>query len=178
MKPEILLDMDGVLSDFFTAAFTKLTSLQTDPMQKYDYVRHQEFDMAKVFGITQETFWSTIDQDSFWLDLKPFLWAPELYRKLSEYGRVTICSSPSLNPNCIPQKLAWLKQHLNLVASSCLFGGRKELMAGGNKILIDDYPKNVEKFRAAGGKAILVPSNWNTVNLTYTQVLSTILAEL
>ena len=52
-----------------------------------------------------------------------------------------------------------------------MFGARKELMAGPNTILIDDYPNNVNKFNAAGGLGILVPSNWNTVEELFTPKL-------
>ena len=44
----------------------------------------------------------------------------------------------------------------------------------GNGILIDDYSGNVDKFKNAGGDAILIPSDWNTVDLTYEKVLDAI----
>lgn len=45
----------------------------------------------------------------------------------------------------------------------------------GNGILIDDYHKNVEAFKDAGGEAILIPSNWNAVGVTFDMIKNTIL---
>lgn len=45
-------------------------------------------------------------------------------------------------------------------------GSKKHLMAG-NGVLIDDWEVNVNKFREAGGEAVLIPSNWNSVGLTF-----------
>ena len=56
-------------------------------------------------------------------------------------------------------------------------GAKKHLMAG-NGILIDDSPANVNKFRQYGGHAILVPSNWNTSNLSFEHIKQIILNNL
>ena len=38
---------------------------------------------------------------------------------------------------------------------------QKHLLAGPNRILIDDNDRNIEAFRAAGGIGILFPQPWN-----------------
>ena len=45
----------------------------------------------------------------------------------------------------------------------------KYLMAG-NGILIDDWMENVVKFRSVGGEAILLPSNWNALDLNFADI--------
>ena len=38
---------------------------------------------------------------------------------------------------------------------------QKQLLAGKNRILIDDSQRNVEQWKQAGGRAVLVPQPWN-----------------
>lgn len=159
---EILLDMDGVLADFFTAALAKCQKAGFTQHTNDSYVKLNEYNMAKAFGISQELFWSTIEKDNFWENLNPMPGAYELLEWLQTCGRITIASSPSQNNSCIPQKLRWLYKHFKLEAKDCMFGSRKELLASKNTVLIDDYPVYVDKFSDAGGYGILVSSNWNT----------------
>ena len=172
--------MDGVLSDFFDDALWNLNKKfrPKDPITAQQYRKNPSFDMAAEFDISQEEFWQTIETNEyFWFNMTPFPWAKGLYDLLSEFAPVTIASSPSLNPRCIPDKLEWLSKHLGVKSDSCMFGGRKYLMAKPDTLLIDDYPKNVEKFIEAGGKAVLVPSSWNTEDLSFDKVVAAIIKE-
>ncbi|MBV6513810.1 MAG: hypothetical protein FMNOHCHN_03366 [Ignavibacteriaceae bacterium] len=174
----ILLDMDGVLADFFSDSLLRLNKKfrsKESPITIEEYLESPSFDMAQKFGISAGEFWTTIESDQyFWRNMTPFSWAKQLYEFLQRFAPVTICSSPSLNPRCIPDKLEWISKHLNIKSDQCMFGGRKHLMAKPNALLIDDYPKNVDKFIEAGGNAVLVPSSWNTKNLTFNDVLEKI----
>jgi len=96
-----------------------------------------------------------------------------LYGKLSLLGEVTILSAPSWDPDCSRQKYQWLQKHLKIKSEKVIMGNRKELLAG-NGILIDDSLNNVNRFKMAGGDAILIPSTWNTRDLTFRQVWNTI----
>lgn len=172
----ILLDLDGVLSDFFTEALFRLNENFDGNITAAEYIKHNTFDMARVFGITSVEFWETLEQDcDFWNSLKPFPWAQLLLDILSDKGEVTICSSPSYHPICAAQKIQWCLDHLKINSSAVMLGGRKYLMARPDAILIDDFPKNVKAFRAAGSRAILVPSNWNTHNLTLQKVIASLI---
>ncbi len=167
----ILLDLDGVLSDFFTEALNRLNKAFGKSLSKDEYISFNTFNMDKVFGTSQETFWHTLEQhDDFWCNLKPFPWARELLDVLSSKGEVTICTSPSHHPICAKQKIEWCQDYLDLNSSSLMIGGRKYLMARPDCVLIDDYPKNRDRFLEAGGSAYLVPSNWNTKDLTLDKV--------
>jgi len=173
MKPkiEILLDMDGVLADFFSLAFEKCFQAGYATISQDEYISLNMFNMAEVFGISQSLFWQTIDNNGFWNSLKPMPGCVELVDRLKQIGRVTIASSPSLNRTCIMQKLQWLETNLGISVDECMFGSRKELMASPNTVLIDDYPGNISKFTTAGGLGILVPSNWNTPRHLFTPEL-------
>jgi 5'(3')-deoxyribonucleotidase len=168
---QILLDMDGVLSNFVEGAIGQLNrELATDLTVKEYVQKGYGWNMWEPYEITPNAWWSLLEKDpNIWSNLKPFPWAKQLYNKLKEFGEVTILTAPSENPYCAAQKIGWLYGHLGINSSSVMIGSRKYLMAG-NGILIDDYPKNVKDFTEAGGEGIVVPSNWNTLDLTFDKV--------
>jgi 5'(3')-deoxyribonucleotidase len=175
-RQQILLDMDGVLVDFLSGA---IKALNRDFNKDYTIEQYAEkfgrWETYDFYGITAEQFWQSIENTPyFWIDLKPMPWYMELYSFLSELGDVTIITSPSLDPVCAMDKLRWLKANMNIGSDKVFLGSRKYLMAG-NGILIDDYYKNVENFKSAGGEAILIPSTWNTNGLTFERIKNTIL---
>lgn len=176
----ILLDLDGTLSDFFTDALWNLNKKfrPDNNLTAEEYRKAPTFNMAEKFGISQGEFWKTLESNQyFWCNMTPFRWAKQLYDLLSQFAPVTILSSPSLNPRCIPDKLEWLNKHLRIKSDQCIFGGRKHLLARPDSLLIDDYPKNTESFIQAGGKAVLIPSSWNTENLSFDKVVAAIIKE-
>lgn len=174
-KTQILLDMDGVLVDFLSGAITALNRDFNRTVTLEQYVN--EFGMWETYdyyGITVKEFWHSIHSTpDFWYNLKPTPWAVQLYKMLELLGDVTIVTSPSEYPDCYAQKARWLSD-FGISGSSVFMGSRKYLMAG-NGILIDDYYKNVNAFRDAGGEAVLIPSNWNTNGLTFERIQNTIL---
>lgn len=174
-KQQILLDMDGVLSDFLSGALVVL-NMKYDRNHTIDsYARsYGQWNTFDFYGISEEDFWSTIERHRrFWINLNPIPWADKLYKELKKLGDVTIVTSPSLDYDCASQKLEWLDKHLGVKSNEVFIGSRKYLMAG-NGILIDDNKGNCDKFIEAGGESILVPSNWNTVGLTFQDVMDKI----
>ncbi|MEN9918903.1 MAG: hypothetical protein RL662_1339 [Bacteroidota bacterium] len=174
MIKNILLDLDGVMTDFLSSALALLNARFDRTITPEEYAKHNIFDIEKVYGISSKDFWDTIETKDFWISMKPMPWAKELYEKLNKIAPVTIASSPSNNPFCAADKAIWVQKHLGLKNSNLMLGSRKYLMASTYNVLIDDYPKNIDKFREHGGHAILIPSSWNTANLTFTDVWDTI----
>lgn len=176
MRQQILLDMDGVLVDFLSGALIELNRAYNKDWTIETYAeKFGQWGTYDLYGITVKEFWDTIHSNPyFWIDLKPMPWYKELYDLLSELGDVTILTTPSLDPACAMQKLQWLRKYLDIGSDAVFMGARKYLMAG-NGTLIDDYFKNVDSFRSAGGEAILVPSTWNTNGLTFERIKNTIL---
>lgn len=178
-QPHYLLDMDGVIADFLSAAIRELNKAYGKNITLEQYAR--EFGQGGIYdyyGITVAEFWQPInDCPNFWSELLPFPWTGRLYNDLRAIGDVTIVTAPSHDPECSKQKLIWLNEHLDVKPTDVFLGHKKYLMAG-NGILIDDYSKNVDAFKEAGGQAILIPSTWNTNNLTYEMIWSTITEEL
>jgi 5'(3')-deoxyribonucleotidase len=178
-RKQILLDMDGVLADFLSGAIEALNrdfnrSITIDQYAR-EFGRWETYDY---YGITIKEFWESIHKTpDFWYNLSPLPWCGQMYSVLQELGEVTIVTSPSEDPDCSAQKQRWLNRHLSVKPDAVFIGSRKHLMAG-NGILIDDYYKNVGLFQLAGGKAILIPSNWNTPDLKWERVWNTILTGL
>lgn len=168
----ILLDMDGVLADFFTAALRRC-NVGTDKymLTPESYVGHFGFNMASAYGITDVEFWNLIDRDNFWAGLQPLPHAAQLIGALQATGLpIYISSSPSQGHDCVPAKICWLRTHFDLRLKDCMFGSAKHLMARPGALLIDDLPMNCNTFVTEGGSAVCVPSNWNKLDLTFADV--------
>jgi len=175
-KTRILLDMDGVLVDFLSGALIALNRDFNRNVTIEEYAaKFGLWETYDYYNISTREFWESIHSTpDFWYNLKPMPWYKELYEELSKLGEVTIVTTPSADPTCAMQKLQWLDNYMNIKSDAVFLGSRKYLFAG-NGILIDDYYNNVNKFRAAGGEAVLIPANWNTNGLTYKRVINTIL---
>jgi len=171
ISKNILLDMDGVLTNFLQGAINVLNKKLDKTITEEQFVTEfGSWGINEYYGVSLDDFWTAIQgEEDFWLNLKPLPWAKELYEWLSSEYEVTIVTSPSLDPECASQKLQWLKKHLGITSDKVFIGSRKHLMAG-NGILIDDWSGNVERFRENGGVAILVPSNWNALDLTFEKI--------
>ena len=161
-KPEtdryeaVWLDMDGVLADFVAGALrhTGHTHLKQEEFSDYD--------IFPKLGTTGDAFFRTVGED-FWAEL-PL--CPE-FEKIIAYAfasgrRVGIASMPPPHraEEAVAGKRRWLAKHLPGIAE-VRFLHDKHVLAGPRTLLIDDLPRNVEKFRAAGGDAHLVPRPWN-----------------
>jgi hypothetical protein len=78
------------------------------------------------------------------------------------------------DPNCVPGKMRWLRKEVgytqNFMINIVRRLEKKDFaMKGSNigkrpAILIDDYPKNVQQFKAAGGIGILHTTTSNTIS--------------
>lgn len=176
----ILLDADGCIAMFFEAALLKLNNKfrRENPITLDQYREYGKFDMAALFGITNKEFWACIEDNSyFWDSLGVFPWSKQLYEFLGKFAPVTICSYPSDGLNCVYGKVQWLKKYIdsNITTGDCVFTKKKYLLANPETLLIDDLQENCDKFIAAGGHAVCVPSTWNTKNLQYNDILERII---
>lgn len=151
--------MDGVLCDFWSAV---LSLWDFDPAA----YPANEWDMAKVLGISEGEFWERIEgTPDFWLNLKPYPWAKSLIAHV-ESSKLpwTVMTSPSMDPECAKQKVQWMRRHIANKFTAYMIGSRKYLLAQPDTLLVDDNDGNVSKFIAAGGQAVLFPARWNSLH--------------
>jgi 5'(3')-deoxyribonucleotidase len=153
----IFLDMDGVLCDFVSAAF----SAHGVTFKPDEYPRG-EFACEKIIGCTSSEFWRRIDfaGEYFWENLEPYPWAKSLFEELQLIDEVIIATSPSRSPASYAGKRRWLR-HMGMHGVQSMFGSRKYLMAKPGRVLIDDGEHNVKPWIREGGQAVLVPQPWN-----------------
>lgn len=148
----ILFDMDGVISQFVRGALRLHNST-------LDHSDITGWAMYEKMGLTEPALYAPMGYD-FWSSLDCYSDGFELLGKLLG-ERLGLLSSPVLTPGCTDGKRAWVKRHLPDLLPRTFIGTDKSLFAHENAILIDDSDANVEKFRLAGGRAVLVPRPWN-----------------
>jgi 5'(3')-deoxyribonucleotidase len=173
----VLLDMDGVLADFFTLAIERLNAHTGMNVSLDAYINAKTgWELENAYGISGHAMWKILEgPGDFWTCIKPYYWAEFLVEFAHTIGDVYIATSPRPNPVCVYQKLDWIERHLKFDLSKVIMGQHKHLMSRQDTILIDDSPKNIERFNQGEGRGILVPSNWNTPGLQYSDVCDVIL---
>lgn len=161
----ILLDMDGVLSDFVTA----ISAVHHRPSPYLDPANWGTWEMEKIWGISVDDFYSPTDNIEFWANMPCMPYGSHLVDDLVDtYGEdnIAICTAPTQSQYCIPGKRQWMKRHYAQypdLARRMIFTKEKWFLSAPGMVLYDDRDKNVEDFvsRGAGGGAVLVPQLWN-----------------
>lgn len=159
MPRTIFLDMDGVITDFMSAALRRHG-------REYDPATYPagEWEIAKFLGCSETAFWKPLEGFDFWANLEPYPWFQRLLAGLERYGDVVLATSPSHDHMSPAGKVAWIQKHISTRFRSFLIGPQKYHMAKPGALLIDDSDKNVEKFVAHGGDAIIFPQRWNSLH--------------
>lgn len=146
-KPEVYLDMDGVLADFFTE-YAKLAGIENG--------NYRDIPPAK----TEPTLNKMVGTD-FFARLPKLRNADQLVAMIVKlYGHYHICSSPLRgdHENSEAQKKVWIQKHLNPQPKDIVITPNKAKWAkqadGTPNILIDDRGSNISAWEAAGGIGI------------------------
>ena len=158
-----LLDLDGVLTDFMSAAhqFHGLPYSYEDypyPLGEWDCLPPATANM------TPQEFWGRLGAD-FWANLP---WMPDgkaiLCLLETYFGPENICllSSPTGLAESVSGKVRWIQQNMPEYRRRFLIGPTKHFCAHRGVVLIDDADHNVTSFGEYGGLAVLVPRKWNT----------------
>ena len=141
VKPEVYIDMDGVLVDFFNAWANLMGEKSFRDIKDVD-----------------KGLQAIRDEDDFWLKLKPTPNAGKLLALVRELkGSYTILSSPLADdPRSEPHKRMWVEKNLKqFPPKKVIITGNKAKYAqqsdGTPNILIDDFGQNIDKWNAAGG---------------------------
>ena len=149
----IYCDMDGVLCDFMVQA-KKATGTTFTQGKSDDH-------------------WAVISKTpKFWSDMP---WMPggrQLWNYINKYKPHILSAYTPEDPNCIPGKKTWLRRNVNVSSSNINLVRRKDkekfaMKSGETRqpaILIDDFPRNITQFKAAGGIGILHTSASKTIS--------------
>lgn len=147
-KPEVFLDMDGVLADFF-AEYAKLAGMPAGSTYRDVPPAKNDPTLNKMVGT------------DFFYRLPKFPVADKIVElSVKLFGGYNICSSPLRgdHENSGVQKTRWIQEHLQTQPKHIYIESRKEKHAvqpdGTPNILIDDRKDNIIKWEAAGGVGI------------------------
>ncbi len=161
-KPLLLLDMDGVITDFMYGA-AKVFGVDHEWLMssapKGSYYLFQD-----VLKVDQEGFDTHpgFMEETFWTELPELPWAKELHTELQKRGDIRFVTKPMPHPACLSGKLKWLRKFTdNPKFVDMIPTHEKHLLARPDRILIDDCEKNCDLFYRENGQAILFPRHWN-----------------
>ena len=158
-KPTVYIDMDGVLSDFFTE-YAKLAGIKDGDYRKIP--------SAKI----DPTLNKMVGTD-FFNRLPKIGTANKLIQLVTKFtgGDYSILSSPLRGDkdNSARWKKVWIARELPTQPKEVLVTGRKESYAtqsnGVPNILIDDRGKNIERWKSAGGFGIKYQADENSLDV-------------
>jgi 5'(3')-deoxyribonucleotidase len=165
-KPIVYVDMDGVLADFFGGV---------EKLYGVDHWKQLVSDKTK--DLKQEVI-TRITGTDFFKTLPKFPTADNLIATVKEFtgGTFSILSSPLRgdHENSANGKRFWLQQNIE-APNQIIITGRKESYAkdkrtGVSNILIDDRPKNLNRWKASGGYGILYQANRNPISKVKTEL--------
>jgi len=156
---QVLLDMDGVLTDFVK----HICQLHNRPNPFLHGENRGLFEMDKIWGMSASDFWSPCGYD-FWSTMD---WMPDAQDILgvldSAVGTDNVCllTAPCATAGCVEGKRDWVRKNLPEFSKRLMIGSAKEFMASPVRLLVDDRDENVDKYKAAGGPTFLYPRCWN-----------------
>jgi len=142
-QPLVYIDMDGVLADFF-GEWSRISGVNhykdiDDVPAKLELIRNHP---------------------TFWIDLPLLPHAKALIKTVvDQFGEYRICSTPLTgDERSKPGKVQWIRTHLSDIppAEIILTHDKSQFAFNNNQpnILIDDFGKNINAWRAAGGIGI------------------------
>ena len=173
MSRQILLDADGVLCDFVSAA------CEVHGHPNYAVTR---WNFHEDWGITEEDFWRPIRAlgTSFYrYHVQPYPWMTDLIQLVRSFGDVTIASVAGAGTaEDYYGKVAWVKEHVGDIPVIMLPPGHKHRLAEHGTVLIDDSDTNCGLFHQCGGRAIVFPQPWNVMSRFSTNRLAVVYRDL
>lgn len=170
---QIFLDMDDVLNtctmyglQYVGCPVSATDYSKFDPAWGYDIVKAANH-LHPDHQFTEDEFWPLIDRN-FWATIpksQECQWLLDVSAAIVGENNVCILSSSTRDGSCLAGKLDWIQSELpRWMHRQYLLGPRKQFCAAPDALLIDDRDYNVDTFRAAGGRAILVPRPWNSLH--------------
>ena len=138
MKKIVLVDMDGVLANFYPQ-FIEMEYKETGI----------QIDINKLDGILEQdafpSFHKLVNSPGFFRTVPLIEGSVEGLKYLNDKYDVIIASSATEFPNSLVDKHAWLGEHFPFINwKQMIFCGSKSNIQG--DVMIDDHPKNLSNF--------------------------------
>lgn len=177
IEPTLFLDMDGVLADFIGGLVKHYGVKET----KERMVPHGEVEeyVGRTWDNVKDTLRYTHD---FFRNLPLMPYAKDLLHEVRQMeeeglweGGVFIATHAVRgDPGCRDAKYAWLLHHAGeyFAERMIVFSGEadKKLLAGPDRVLVDDYAVNVVNWKERGGDAIhFIPYRSAQLNAAWLQ---------
>lgn len=162
--PELILDLDGVVADFFTPLLEIYNKKTGCDLTVYDINCHLENLGPRVLRDLIDIF----NAPRYFSDLKPLPEAINIVSQFEEYGYKTIiCTAPArdndggTNGLSAAEKYEWIKKYLPWWSNHIIITKHKERVFG--DMIIDDYSMNILNWCKAheNGIGFLVDQPWN-----------------
>lgn len=139
MTKRILIDVDGVLADFVSAALkigNKLSgkNVQLDEVTQWDLIEQH-------FPDCEPEMYEAFMEPGFARNLDVYEWAQKGVEMMKTLGEVRIVTSPIIGPTFCYDRVKWLEEHFDLGYKDIIFAYDKSCIDG--TILIDDKPSNI-----------------------------------
>jgi 5'(3')-deoxyribonucleotidase len=160
MKKRILLDCDGVLSDFVNPTLDLIHAHTGD--------RHHPHEITQwdVFAATgkkdhEHILNRAVESSGFCRSFPLYPGSKEAVAELRKLGDVYIVTSPFDAPNWVYERSAWLAEHFGFTRKEVVHTAAKHVVSG--DVLIDDSERNLKEWydHNPNGRAVLVDAPWN-----------------
>lgn len=157
--PQIYCDMDQVLVDFIGGANAALMSAGLNTTFG-----------AKDQHVGKDTKWEALKKvPKFWANLNPMPDGILLWKFIRQYDPIILSTPSKRMQTCKPEKIEWIHNHLGHVKEIMLVPREdKQKYAvskgGAPNLLIDDYSKNIEEWKAKGGIGVHHINTMSTIS--------------
>lgn len=144
-RPRILLDVDGVLADFVSAACDVLSRL-TGRELRVDQL--DQWDIMKALGvpkIIEDEAYRWFSAEGFCYSLKPYVGAREMVAELQTWADLYAVTAPLDGPHWAFERENWLEAHFNIPRRRVVSARDKSIVVG--DALVDDKLSNLVEWR-------------------------------
>lgn len=167
----VYLDVDDVLADFM-GGLHKALDISYD-YSNYPYKKGDWNILGYQIMLNNElvTFEQCNDccTANFWDNLEWMHDGRDILRAIMGtlgLEKVYLLTTPMPNLESASGKMMWINSNLSVyLKRTIITQAPKHLLARPDTLLIDDKDENVDGFRKAGGKVLLVPRPWNRAHL-------------
>lgn len=159
----VYCDMDGVLVNFRKGvhkAFNKPYNYATLSNKWTFWNDWPDVTLEMVNSACDLLFWANLEWTEDGRDILRTIW--QTFNSKDIY----LLTDPVIGHETETGKMAWVDAWLpEYIKRTIITQAPKHLLAKPDTLLIDDKDENVDGFREAGGKALLVPRPWNRAHL-------------